>query len=506
MSGHSFGVLDLKMSSKTSVYLLIAIILLGVFLRFYSLSEESFWLDEGQTALAIKKYSPMQMLSDIYKTGAILPEYYSGSYSHELPMYHLFLIWWAKIFGVSEFSLRSFSAILGSLALIVIFYLARYLFDEKIALLSAFLASINLTLIWYSQEARQYSYLLFLSLLSVIFLLRTLRESKTRDIAGLLIVNALLIYSHFPWLVFIAFEGVYAAYVVYNGYTNKKPLNKKLIIAFLIMGILYLPIIGRALSGGEGYVSLYGRPTLTKISEFGVQLSTWLYPTVSMREKIYGFSFNFSVSEWALLLSVLVTALVSGLLFFNGMIKSFYKKRSAIFMLLFFFFPLLFALLLSSLHPIITIFQVKQLIYIIPAFLIIVSIGILKSKWKLGSIAAIILLSVLPLSAYYSNPDKHQIREAADFLPEDENIFINAKTAQVVFKYYYGEKPNAVGVKNLEDLKPRLKNIDSFWMLLTFTKYSDPSNSIRQFLDKNYKLTEKKEFFDIELLHYSKLQ
>ena len=149
--------------------------------------------------------------------------------------------------------------------------------------------------------------------------------------------------------------------------------------------------------------------------------------------------------------------------------------------------------------------MLKQLIYIIPAFLIFVSIGISKTRISKLLIASIIILSILPLSAYYTNIDKQQIREAAEFLPENEPIFLNIVSAQVAFQYYDGERNNVIGIRDINDLKSQLKDKTSFWILLTFTKYSDPEGKIKEFLDENYELTETKNLFDIELLHYQKI-
>src|SRR3989338_4375442 len=97
-------------------------------------------------------------------------------------------------------------------------------------------------------------------------------------------------------------------------------------------------------------------------------------------------------------------------------------------------------------------------------------------------IIILIMLSTLPLYAYYTNTDKEQFREAAKIMPQNEAIFINTATAQVAFQYYYGEKDNVIGIKNLSDLKKRDKNIGSFWLLSTFTKYSDPNESIKKYM------------------------
>ena len=149
--------------------------------------------------------------------------------------------------------------------------------------------------------------------------------------------------------------------------------------------------------------------------------------------------------------------------------------------------------------------MIKQMIYIIPAFLIFVSIGISKTKYIIPLIVIITILNVLPVFAYYHNIDKQQFREAAQFLPKDEFIFTNIETAKVAFQYYYGENSDVIGVKDLNDLKSHLGNIDSFWILSTYTKYSDPGGKIMEFLDEEYNMIEKKDFFDIEILHYKKI-
>ena len=205
----------MKKSNNRIVILLLLILLIGSFIRFYSLGSESFWLDEGATALEIKKYSAKQILIHTLVYGKVLPEHYPH-YDYSLPAYYVFMKLWANIFGTDETSFRSFSALLGSISLLMIFYLAKYLFDEKIALMSTFLASINLTLIWYSQEARQYSFLLFLSLVSILFLLKMLNENKVKYIIGFLVVNFLIIYAQNTWMLFIFFEGAYALYRIYS--------------------------------------------------------------------------------------------------------------------------------------------------------------------------------------------------------------------------------------------------------------------------------------------------
>jgi len=498
----------MKKSNNGIIILLLLILLIGSFIRFYSLGSESFWLDEGATALEIKNYDIKQILIHTLVYGKILPEYYPH-YDYNLPVYYVFMKLWANIFGTGEFSLRAFSALLGSMSLLLIFYLAKYLFDEKIAIMSTFLASINLTLVWYSQEARQYSFLLFLSLISLLFLLKMLNENKVKYLIGFLAVNFLIIYTQNTWILFIFFEGVYTLYRIYLDYSRKKVVNKKTILVFFLLFIFYIPIINIAILSDSSTIDLYGRPQLAQIAKFGAQLAGWLYPSESLRQKIYDFNPSLTFYESVLILSFFINLLVIGFFFLVGLVKSYgLRRESSIFLASLFFVPSLLSLLVSSVHPAITnIFMLKQVIYIIPAYLIIASVGIMKSRYKLLVAIIIFITGAILLHAYYANLDKQQFRDAADFLKAEgsnDPIFINIDTAQVAFQFYYGESDNARGVKDLEELQAFLNDTDSFWMLFTFTKYSDPEGSIRKFLDQNYIITEKKTFYDIELFHYRK--
>lgn len=493
----------MTLTNRKTFWILVAIILLGTFLRFHNLDGESMWNDEGATTLAMQKHGPFGIVKKVIDTGNILPEYYP-QWDDELPLYYVFLGGWVEVFGQNDYSFRAFSALTGILALIIIFYLVRLIYGTNVALIATFFSSINLTLILYSQEARQYSYLLFLSVLSVFLLVKYLKEKRTSFLVLFLMVNAIIIYSHLPWAMLMFLEGLYVLMILIQEYHKKKTIDYKLVVVFLIMGILYLPLIGRMLFGASDLVDLYGRPSLRDLTEFGVRTSTWIYPTVDLREKIYASSFDFSVIEWIHVLSAALLALLLPVFFLWGCYVVIKKKKRDLLLLLMFFTPIIFSLLVSYFHSRLNIFELKQMIYIIPAFLIIASIPIAKSRFKVSFIILITILTIPPLAAYYVNLDKQQFREAAEFLPQNEDIFVFTPTAQVTFQYYYGEKMNVRGINNLEELKQVVGERQSFWMVFTLTKYKDPKGTLRDYLDSHFKVTEKKDFFDIEIIHYEK--
>ena len=486
-------------NKKNNIFLLfIAIIFLGSFLRLYNISEESFWIDEGATALAIKKYNLLEISDNIYKENKILPGYYLAG---DLPIYYFSLESWSTLFGISELSLRSFSAVFGILSLILIFYLTNLIFNKKIALLSTFFSAINLTLILYSQEARVYAFILFLSLLSIILLIKYLKEGKGIYIFGFTICDIIILYSQFSWLIFVFAEGLYALFVLYRRYKIKMKFDKKLFIALFILGVVSMPLIGKAFSLDVDTGKVYGRPGIEKIAEFGVQLATYVPAKEDILKAVDNFPKNMGSYEFLLILSVSLISMVTGILFLIGVTNS--KKYIASSLLVFMFFvPIAVILVSSFVLPKFSLFQIRQLIYVVPIYLIFVSLGCFKVKYKNAVIILIIILSILPIHYYYDKTQKQEFREAVELLPQNEIIFTNIHSAQVALKYYYGESDNIIGIKSISELKSHLGNIDSFWILFTHTKYSDPDGKIRDYIDSNYILLEKKQFYDIELLHY----
>ncbi len=141
-----------------SRFLLLAILLLASFLRFYRLDAQSLWNDEGNSARIAERTLNLILEG---AAGDIHP-----------PGYYLLLHCWRALFGQSEFALRSLSVVAG-LALVAFTYLlGRHLFGEATGLMAAFLGAISPFAIYYSQEARMYALLAALSAASTYLFLR----------------------------------------------------------------------------------------------------------------------------------------------------------------------------------------------------------------------------------------------------------------------------------------------------------------------------------------------
>ena len=143
-----------------SAVLLGIIVSLGIVLRFYDLGTESYWIDEMSTVI-----EGQQNILQVITSGRL----------DQPPAYYLPFHLWLQIFGTTEVSTRSFSALIGVGSIVLIYLIGRELFDRKVGLLAAFLMAISEFQIYYSQQARFYSFFEFTALLSFLFFILALK-------------------------------------------------------------------------------------------------------------------------------------------------------------------------------------------------------------------------------------------------------------------------------------------------------------------------------------------
>ncbi|MDY7077975.1 MAG: glycosyltransferase family 39 protein [Chloroflexota bacterium] len=152
----------MRFTFHVSRFLLLAILLLASFLRFYHLDAQSFWNDEGNSARIAER------------TPGLIVEGAAGDIHP--PGYYLLLHYWWVLCGQSEFALRSLSVVAGLATVALTYSLGRRLFGEATGLVAAFLGAISPFAIYYSQEARMYALLAAISAASTYSLLCLLQK------------------------------------------------------------------------------------------------------------------------------------------------------------------------------------------------------------------------------------------------------------------------------------------------------------------------------------------
>jgi hypothetical protein len=211
-----------------SWHILAFITLAGAILRFKGLTFQSLWLDELGSAYVTLSKSLPQILTHL------------KNHDSNPPFYFLILRLWEYVFGIGEASLRSLSVVLGILGVVAIYFLGKELFSKRAGLFAAALTAVNPFHIYYSQEARSYSLIFLLSILSFLFLVKTVKKPTYKNSLFYAFTCSVLLYSHYFGLFLVASQ---VAYVMIEFFFRKDKLNflKKTGLSFGLIFVLYIP-------------------------------------------------------------------------------------------------------------------------------------------------------------------------------------------------------------------------------------------------------------------------
>jgi mannosyltransferase len=143
----------------------------------------------------------------------------------KLPIHDLMLHAWMAIFGQGLAAQRSLSAILGTLSIAIVYFVARELFADcapesegidprLLSSISALFFAVNIVMIKYAREARMYPVMLVAILLQVGFFLRALRLGGLANFAALAIFTAVGVGANFSALLVPATEALWLLYIL----------------------------------------------------------------------------------------------------------------------------------------------------------------------------------------------------------------------------------------------------------------------------------------------------
>jgi hypothetical protein len=218
--------------------MLAGITLAGALLRFATLDAQSYWLDEAATVNLLHKGFG-DMLSAV-SSGESTP-----------PLYYIVAWVWAKFLGTGEVGLRSLSALFGTATIPLAFVLGRHVGGRRTGLVAAALCAFNPLLIWYSQEARSYALMVFLSGLTLLALTLVLEQPTRRRFAAWALASIAAICTHYYAGFLVAAE---AAWLLY-----RTPARGRAAIATGALGAAALALLPLALhqrsTGAAAFIS-----------------------------------------------------------------------------------------------------------------------------------------------------------------------------------------------------------------------------------------------------------
>ena len=180
-----------------------------------------------------------------------------------MSFYYFLLRGWLHL-GDSETVVRGLSVLFGVAVIPVTYLLGKRLFGRKAAIASAALSAVNIFQIRYSQEARGYSLVMLLVVLSTYFFLRVIDSpSQKRYWVGYALMSGLAIYSHvFAYLVVLA-------QWLSLGYARLRLIDRR--AAFWTVAgfiLLTIPMNAFLLLKNQGQLNWVPRPTVQLLLTF----------------------------------------------------------------------------------------------------------------------------------------------------------------------------------------------------------------------------------------------
>src|SRR3989344_4937465 len=394
------------------------ILLLGVILRLISLNQ-SLWIDEATSALVVRDFTYSEIIN-----------YFSLGDFHP-PFYYLLLKSWSEVFGTSEVGLRSLSVFL-SVATIYVVYMIGNFVNKKVGILSAIFLAINGLHIYYSQEARMYVISTFFVTLAVYFFMKTLSENKS--INWVFLALAIGLNSLTDYLPNLIIPVLWLAAI-----RLKKGIGwwRKFLISHLIIIVAWLwwfPYFLKQLSFGLStsataplWWNLLGK---TSIKNFLLVPVKFVFGRISFENDLIYF----------LLASLVLTVyLIIFLVSFRGLIK---QKHT------FLLWGILPVVVAASVGFRIPVFYYFRLLFVLPAFILILAASVIQLPKKFQNLAILFILYVSTASSLYYllTPRFHREgwRGAVIFIEEnsknaDYGVIFSSGKQYEAFKYYWKE-------------------------------------------------------------------
>ena len=339
------------------------------------------------------------------------------------PPLHTFLLrFWIQLVGDHELLIRLSSLILALATIILLYIWAEKLFSRQAAIISTSLLSLSGIHLFISTEARSYSLLIFLSLLSIIYYYKLINQTniKNKNLIIFGAIQTLLLYTHLTALSLILAE------LIHLIITQNKKIVKKIIIPNIGAGLLF---------------ALWFIPTaLAKLNS--ATFSGWFF-NYDTRDT------NLLTIIVTLLINANITALIftlMALIIISLLILAFYKvpkeqKNLLALLTLWLFLPIISGSLLG-------VYITKYFVFTLPALCLLLAWGLNKitNKKILWAIFLLILSLILSSTLVVANNlifswppmvKKISIQETTNsaiiVVPFNEELTIK--------RYYHGHNP-----------------------------------------------------------------
>ena len=334
------------------------ILLLALGLRLV-LMNSSLWLDESIQALAL-----------MGKMGPLL-QYALADY--QPPLYHFVGYLFTQVFGYSEIALRLPSLLAGLFTVYFVIKIGELVGSKRIGVIAGLLAATSPLLIYYSVEGRTYALTTFFVTASFYYFLQILNNkssSRLLPIYYFLFTTAFLWTSYLSWFLLLA-QGIYVLWKKRYDLFVLQILSALTLLAWLPSFVSSLDI---------------GRSTMSTSPEWGRVVGglTWKSLPLTWVKFVLG-----RISFDNKLFYAGIASLV-GILHLFTLSRVEVKKYPTL--LLWLVPPVLLGITVASILPVYSYFRV---LFVLPAYIILLSLGLGRLPKKFISLLVVIQLTSL---------------------------------------------------------------------------------------------------------------
>jgi mannosyltransferase len=402
-------------ASPTSALWLALVVALGAALRLFRLGVRSFWLDEAISAM-LARVDRHTFVSAIIHRQA------------NMALYYLLLRGWIRL-GSGEFALRSLSVLAGVATIPAIYLLGKQLFGAKAGRIAALLLCVHTFHIRYSQEARAYSLLMLLAVLSSLFFLRSLEEPSRRNWAAYIAVSTLMVYAQVfgGWVLLAQWSSLLLRLLL---------RRKRGEIPSQIGG----PIYRRQFLFSAAAICFLIAP-LAFCLLFVSDRSQLAWLTKPSTRDLYNFCLALSGDGGLTLLIAilaLLSAAVAAVLIHRGSRPDSLNLWKHWFLLLWLILPPVSLLVISLRWP---VFEARFLIVCIPPLLLLVANGLSQVRSRIlfsAALMILIALSLVGVNSYFRGRNTNQFSD--DWRDATRYLLSQARSGDAVLFTYSEEK------------------------------------------------------------------
>lgn len=433
---------------------LILITLLAMGLRLFHLGQQGFWLDESVSF--VRAIVPLQAsMENILAIGIHVPLYF-------------LLLRPVALIGQSETILRFPSVVLAVLSIPIMYRVGRLSLGRPAGLLGAFFLALNPFHLWYSQEARMYTMVVFFVLGSVYFFLRAIRKNTWRSWGSFVIFSTLAYGTHYFALqiALVQFAFILCRFRILHRVFRKWAICQ---------GLAFLPLI-------PWLVAYFGQDVVA-LGIGWIKRPTLLAPL----QTLWAFSSNYGGSLTPIGLFLLCLVLLQGFL-----TRQPAHRDHKLFLALWLGLPIVVTWLISQRRP---IYDHRYLIVVLPAYLVLLAYGVVGVshrilKWAL-TIALVAIMASSSIRIYFDPVFlKQDWRGAAHYVQSsaqaNDVIAVERFEDIAALKYYYKGDLELVVVdsdQNLGEFEKSIEGYERLWLIYYRATSEQPDSNTKRWLN-----------------------